>query len=109
MSQTHFVIESGGKQYRAAIGDKLKLEKLPAEVGDIVEFDHVLMRTAGEIVEIGSPYLEGNPVRGEVLSHGRGEKIMIVKMNRRKHHRKQMGHRQAYTEIRLVEGVSHGT
>ena len=93
------VIATGGKQYRVEEGDVLRVEKLSAEEGATVDFDQVLMVGAGEDVSIGTPYLEGGKVSAEVRAHGRGDKVEIVKFNRRKHHRKQMGHRQSYTEV----------
>ncbi len=104
------VIESGGKQHRVSEGEVLRLEKLDHEVGATVIFDKVLMIGAdgeGAEVRIGRPYLEGGSVRAEVLDQARGEKIRIVKSNRRKHHRKQMGHRQWYTKVKIT-GISGG-
>ncbi|MEE4204150.1 MAG: 50S ribosomal protein L21 [Halieaceae bacterium] len=99
------VIESGGKQHRVTEGELLKLEKLDAATGDTVEFDRVLMVGAGEDVKIGTPVVEGGKVTAEVVSHGRGEKIRIVKFNRRKHYRNETGHRQWYTEVKIT-GIS---
>ena len=95
------VIATGGKQYRVAEGDIIKIERLPAEAGSEIEFDKVLMVGAGADVTIGAPYVEGGKVSATVRAHGRGEKIEIVKMRRRKHYRKQMGHRQDYTEVQI--------
>ena len=99
------VIATGGKQYRVEEGDILRVEKLSVEEGATVDFDQVLMVGAGEEVSIGTPYLEGGKVSAEVRTHGRGDKVEIVKFNRRKHHRKQMGHRQHYTELEIT-GIS---
>jgi len=99
------VIATGGKQYRVAQGDVLRIEKLDAEAGAAVEFDNVLMVGSGEDVKVGTPTLEGGKVTATIKSHGRGEKIMIIKFRRRKHHRKQMGHRQDYTEVEIT-GIS---
>ena len=96
------VIATGGKQYRVAKGEVLRVERLPAEPGATVELDRVLMVVDGDQVRVGSPYLEGAKVTATVRGHGRGEKIRIVKMRRRKHSRKQMGHRQHYTEIEIA-------
>ena len=96
------VIESGGKQHRVSEGEVLRLEKLELEVGATVTFDKVLMIGEGAEVKIGQPYVEGSSVEAEVLNQGRGEKIRIVKFNRRKHHRKQMGHRQWFTEVKIT-------
>ncbi|MCY3688981.1 MAG: 50S ribosomal protein L21 [Gammaproteobacteria bacterium] len=96
------VIESGGKQHRVSEGEVLRLEKLELEVGATVTFDKVLMIGEGAEVKVGRPYVEGSSVEAEVLNQGRGEKIRIVKFNRRKHHRKQMGHRQWFTEVKIT-------
>ena len=101
------VIVTGGKQYRVSEGDTLKVELLPAAEGSTVELDRVLMVGEGADVKIGAPYLEGGKVTATVKSHGRGDKIRIVKFRRRKHHRKQMGHRQHYTELQIT-GISAG-
>lgn len=101
------VIVTGGKQYRVAAGDTLKVEKLTADEGASVEFDKVLMVVDGDAVKIGAPYVDGGKVSATVERHGRGEKIKIVKFRRRKHHRKQMGHRQHYTQLKIT-GISAG-
>jgi large subunit ribosomal protein L21 len=99
------VIRTGGKQYKVAAGGKLKVETLPAEVGSEIELNDVLMIADGDDIKIGAPVLAGASVKATVLSHGRGEKVMIFKMRRRKHYRKTQGHRQNYTEIR-IDGIS---
>jgi large subunit ribosomal protein L21 len=99
------VIKTGGKQYKVAAGGKLKVETLPVEVGGEVEIKDVLMVADGADIKIGAPILAGASVLCTVLSHGRGEKVMIFKMRRRKHYRKTQGHRQNYTEIR-IDGIS---
>ena len=96
------VFVSGGKQHRVAEGDVVKLELLDVEPGATIEFDQVLLVADGEDVKIGTPVVEGMKVRGEVVTHGRGEKIKIIKFRRRKHHRKQMGHRQYFTEVKIT-------
>ena len=96
------VIESGGKQHRVSEGEVLRLEKLEFEVGATVTFEKVLMVGEGAEVKVGQPYVEGSSVEAEVLDQARGEKIRIVKSNRRKHHRKQMGHRQWFTEVKIT-------
>ena len=88
------VIESGGKQHRVEEGEVLKLEKLEAATGETIEFDRVLMIGAGSDVKIGAPVVDGSKATAEVVSHGRHEKIRIVKFNRRKHYRNETGHRQ---------------
>ncbi len=95
------VIESGGKQYRVKQGGQVRVERLPAQVGAAVSFDRVLMLGEGEAARIGAPYLEGAKVRATVLGHGRGEKLRIFKLRRRKHYQKTQGHRQSYTELRI--------
>ncbi len=99
------IVATGGKQYRVKEGEKLRIEKLSAEAGDTVELDKVLMVGEGDDVKIGAPYLEGAKVTATVAANGRGEKVNIIKFRRRKHHRKQMGHRQAFTEIEIT-GIS---
>jgi large subunit ribosomal protein L21 len=96
------IIATGGKQYRVAEGDLLRIEKLEAEVGSTVDFDQVLMVGEGEDVRVGAPLVEGGKVTATVESHGRGDKVRIVKFRRRKHYRKQMGHRQYYTAVRIT-------
>jgi large subunit ribosomal protein L21 len=99
------VIKTGGKQYRVAEGDSLKVEKLEAGEGDSVEFDQVLMVGEGEDVKIGTPYVDGSTVTATVKAHGRGDKVEIIKFRRRKHHMKRAGHRQNYTEVEIT-GIS---
>jgi len=96
------VIESGGKQHRVEEGEQLKLEKIDVATGDTIEFDQVLLVGAGSDVKIGAPLVEGGKVTAEVVSHGRHDKIRIVKFNRRKHYRKETGHRQWYTEVKIT-------
>lgn len=98
------VIESGGKQHRVTEGESLKLEKLDAATGDTIEFDRVLM-VGGDTVKVGTPTIEGARVTAEVVDHGRHAKIKIIKFNRRKHYRRETGHRQWYTEVRIT-GIS---
>jgi large subunit ribosomal protein L21 len=96
------VFKTGGKQYRATTGDVLKVEKIEAEKGSTVELDQVLMVGEGEDVKIGAPFLEGGKVTATIVDHGRRKKIKIIKFKRRKHHRKQMGHRQYFTQIEIT-------
>jgi large subunit ribosomal protein L21 len=98
----HAVIVSGGKQYRVKEGQAIKLEKLEFEVGDSLSFDKILMISDGVKATIGAPFVTGAVVKADVLSHGRGDKIRIIKFKRRKHHMKRMGHRQNYTEVRIT-------
>ncbi len=102
------VIKTGGKQYRVANGDTLEVEKLDAEVGQTLSIREVLMIVDGEQVTFGSPYVEGAEVNVSVRALGRGPKIRVLKFQRRKHHRKQMGHRQAYTRLE-VTGITAPT
>jgi large subunit ribosomal protein L21 len=99
------VFKSGGKQHKVAEGDLVKLEKLELEPGATVEFDEVLMVANGEDVKVGSPVVPGGKVIAEVVAHGRAKKIMIIKFRRRKHYRKQMGHRQWFTQVKIT-GIS---
>ena len=95
------VVKTGGKQYKVAPGEKLKVEQIPADVGAEVILDQVLMVGDGEAVRVGQPTLAGAMVKATVVAHGRGEKIRIFKMRRRKHYQKHQGHRQNYTELRI--------
>ena len=95
------VVKTGGKQYRVVAGDKLKVEQIPADVGAEVILDQVLMVGEGESVRLGQPVVTGATVKATVVSHGRGEKIKIFKMRRRKHYQKHQGHRQNYTELQI--------
>lgn len=101
------VIQTGGKQYRVAEGDILKVEKIAAETGASVELDQVLMVADGEDVKLGKPYLNGGRVTATVKSHGRGKKVRIIKFRRRKHHLKRQGHRQWFTELEIT-GIDAG-
>jgi len=96
------IVATGGKQYRVKEGEKLRVEKLNAEAGDTVELDKVLLVGEGEDIKVGAPYLDGAKVTATVAANGRGDKVKIVKFKRRKHHQKEMGHRQAYTEIEIT-------
>jgi large subunit ribosomal protein L21 len=102
------VIKTGGKQYKVAEQEILQVEKLPGEAGTTVEIADVLMLVDGENVRVGTPLIEGASVRAEIMSQGRSPKIRIIKFRRRKHYRKQQGHRQAYTEIRITAISSGG-
>jgi large subunit ribosomal protein L21 len=95
------VIKTGGKQYRVATGDTLKVESLPAEVGAQVTLSEVLAVVDGSDLKAGTPLLPGAAVKATVLSHGRGDKVTIFKMQRRKHFQKHAGHRQNFTELRI--------
>ncbi|MFP4131420.1 MAG: 50S ribosomal protein L21 [Thiohalospira sp.] len=101
------VIKTGGKQYKVSEGERLRVEQLPGEEGSTVEFDEVLMVADGDDVKVGAPRLDGGKVTARVESHGRGNKIKVVKFRRRKHSRTQMGHRQNYTEV-TITGIQAG-
>jgi large subunit ribosomal protein L21 len=97
------VIVSGGRQYRVTEGQTLKLEKLAAEVGSTVDFDQVLMVANGDDIKLGLPNVKGAKVAASVVSQGRHKKIKIMKFRRRKHHQKETGHRQYFTEVKIEE------
>ncbi|QEI05088.1 50S ribosomal protein L21 [Pigmentiphaga aceris] len=96
---SYAVIKTGGKQYRVATGEKLKIEQIPADVGQVIELDQVLAIGEGDALRIGSPFIAGAVVKATVLAHGRHDKVKIFKMRRRKHYQKRQGHRQNYTQI----------
>jgi large subunit ribosomal protein L21 len=100
------VIKTGGKQYRVMQGETLRVEKLEGDVGADVKFDQVLLVGEGDGINVGAPLVAGALVAATIKSHGRADKIRIIKFRRRKHHQKQMGHRQYYTEIEIT-GISH--
>ena len=97
------LIKTGGKQYKVKAGDTVKVEKLEAMAGKTVKLTDVLMLVDGDKVAVGTPYIKGATVSAKVNSHGRGDKVEIVKFRRRKHYRRQMGHRQAYTELSILD------
>ena len=101
------VIVTGGKQYRVEEGEVLRGEKLTAEEGASIEFDRVLMVGEGEQVQVGSPVVDGARVSATVKSHGRGDKVNVIKFKRRKQYMRRQGHRQSYTEIE-VTGIAAG-
>ncbi|MDB6060526.1 MAG: rplU [Verrucomicrobiaceae bacterium] len=102
---SYAIIETGGKQHRVIPGEILKVEKIEAATGASIDFDKVLLVSDGENVQIGAPYVIGGKVTAEVVEQGRHDKIRIIKFRRRKHHMKQMGHRQWYTAIKIT-GIS---
>jgi len=99
------VIQTGGKQYRVKSGEQVKIELLAVDVGATVSFDRVLMLGEGEGVKVGAPYVAGAAVKATVVAQGRGEKVRIFKLRRRKHFAKTQGHRQGFTEVRIDEIV----
>lgn len=102
------VFTAGGKQYRAEKGAVLRVELMNAEPGSEIELGDVLLLADGDNVTVGAPLVDGGKVTAKVIGHGRGDKVEIVKFRRRKHHRKQMGHRQHYTEIEIT-GIAGGS
>ena len=96
------VVKTGGKQYRVSAGEKLKIEQIPADIGAEIDLDQVLMVADGDAVRMGAPLVSGASVKARVLAQGRGEKVQIFKLRRRKHYRKTQGHRQNYTEIEIL-------
>ena len=99
------VFQSGGKQHRVAEGQTLRLEKIEVAPGESIEFDDILMVSNGDDIKIGTPFVSGSKVTAEVVTHGRGDKVKIVKFRRRKHSRTTMGHRQWFTEVKIT-GIS---
>ena len=95
------VIKTGGKQHKVVVGEKLKVELIPAEIGSKITLSEVLMVANGENVVIGSPVVSGATVEATVIAQGRHKKIRIFKMQRRKHYQRRMGHRQYYTELQI--------
>jgi len=99
------VVKTGGKQYRVAAGEKFKVEQIPADIGSEVVLDQVLLVGNGDAVTVGKPLVAGASVVTKVVAQGRGEKVRIFKMRRRKHYQKHQGHRQNYTEL-SVESIN---
>jgi len=97
------VVRTGGKQYRLGVGDSVKVEKLPDEVGNIVELSQILMVSDGSEVKVGTPLVTGASVKAEIVGHGRDKKIIVFKMKRRKKYRRTQGHRQAFTQLKITE------
>jgi large subunit ribosomal protein L21 len=101
------VFITGGKQYRVAEGDSLKVERLQADEGSVVDFDTVLLLSDGENVKVGAPYVDGGRISATVKAHGKHDKVKIVKFKRRKGYLRQKGHRQQYTELEIT-GIAGG-
>jgi large subunit ribosomal protein L21 len=95
------IIRSGGKQYRVKAGEQVRVEALAAEVGSTVSLEEVLLVGTGDGVKVGAPLVSGAKIKATVVSHGRGDKVKIFKLRRRKHYQKTQGHRQSYTELRI--------
>ena len=102
------VFESGGKQHRVVSGETVRLERLPGEPGEAVVFHRVLLMSVGDEVLIGTPYVEGGLVAGELVAHGRHPKIRVIKFKRRKNYLRRKGHRQQFTDV-LITGISHAS
>ncbi|MCO6546751.1 MAG: 50S ribosomal protein L21 [Gilliamella sp.] len=96
------VFQSGGKQHRVSEGQVVRLEKIEVETGAEIVFDKVLMVANGEDIKVGAPFVEGATIKAEIVEHGRGDKVKIVKFRRRKHYRKQQGHRQWFTDVKIT-------
>ena len=99
------IIKSGGKQYRVQSGEQLRVEALTGDIGSKISFGEVLLVGAGDAVKVGAPLVSGATVNATVVGHGRGEKVKIFKLRRRKHYQKSQGHRQSYTEVRIDDIV----
>lgn len=97
----YVVFQSGSKQHRVSEGQTIHVEKLEQPTGQLVDFSHILMVAHGDQVKIGAPFIDGSKVTAEIVAHGRADKIKIVKFRRRKHSRKQQGHRQWFTAIKI--------
>jgi large subunit ribosomal protein L21 len=95
------VIKTGGKQYRVAAGEKIKVEQIAADVGQEITIDQVLAVGNGADLQVGTPLVSGAIVKATVVSHGKHDKVRIFKMRRRKHYQKRQGHRQGYTELEI--------
>jgi large subunit ribosomal protein L21 len=96
------VIKTGGKQYRVAVGEKIKVEQIAADVGQEIVIDQVLAVGNGSEISVGTPLVSGATVKATILAHGRHEKVTIFKMRRRKHYQKRQGHRQNFTELQIA-------
>ena len=95
------IIKTGGKQYRVKAGEQVRVEALTAEVGATVSLEEVLLVGTGDGVKVGAPLVSGAKVKATVVAHGRGDKVRIFKLRRRKHYQKTQGHRQSYTDLRI--------
>lgn len=102
MVEKYAVVQSGGKQYRVQEGQKLKLETIDGEIGSKVSIDSVLVVGNGEQIVLGSPTVDQAKVEVEILAHGRHDKVNIIKFKRRKHHLKRAGHRQNFTQVKVL-------
>jgi len=100
------VIKTGGKQYKVAVGEALKIEKLPVAVGGDYLFKDVIMLVDGDAVQMGMPYLPNVSVSATLIEQGRDKKIKIIKFRRRKHHMKKMGHRQSFSLVKINQIIA---
>jgi large subunit ribosomal protein L21 len=96
------VFRTGGKQYRAQQGERVRIERLEAAVGDSIAFDEVLLVGEGGALKVGKPLVAGGKVEGKVVGQGRADKVMIIKFRRRKHYRRMKGHRQSFTDVEIT-------
>ena len=96
------ILETGGKQYRVAEGDVITVEKLPGEAGDAIVFDKVLLLSDGNDVKVGTPYIDGAKIAGEIIETGKGEKIIVYKYKSKKDYRRKQGHRQPFTSVEIT-------
>ncbi len=97
------IIVAGGKQHRVKVGQLFKFELMEGEPGESVEFSNVLLKSDGDKIQLGAPYISGSTVKAEIIQHGRGDKIRIFKMRRRKTYRRTQGHRQHFTEVKITQ------
>ena len=95
------VFKTGGKQYRVAQGDQLRVEKLPGNVGDAISFDQVLL-VGGDAIKLGKPLVSGAKVEAKIVNQGLGKKIIVFKFRRRKNYRRKNGHRQPFTALEIL-------
>ena len=96
------VIKTGGKQYKVAQGDKVRVEKLPGNVGDVVTFDEILLVGGGDSIKVGAPTVAGAKVQAKVIAQDRAKKIIVFKFRRRKNYRRKAGHRQPFTALEIT-------
>ena|SRR6185436_9818034 len=97
------IIQTGGKQYKVAAGQKLKVEKLPGEAGAVLVFDHVLLSSRGGAVDIGTPHLDGAKVEAKILRQARDRKKLVFRYHSKVRYRKRKGHRQHFTEVEITK------
>ena len=103
------ILETGGKQYRVAEGDVIKVEKLPGDAGDQIQFDKVLLISDGNEVKVGTPYIEGAKIAGEIVETGKGKKVIVFKFKSKKDYRRKQGHRQPFTAVEITSLTGKAT